>query len=154
MRKSYTPNELRTLAKQTGPQWSGEAHAALSFAADVIDAANAALAQPVSAKPLPQWIPVSERFPGHPPVLAGFFDKYSGKFKAIKAAWVAKHTEEIGASDFQGDEDYDAETDTSYWPEGWYEWNEFEETHWLVGQPITHWMPLPEAPSDITKEHP
>lgn len=45
MRKPYTPNELRTLSKQTGPQWSGEARAALSFAADVIDAANTALAE-------------------------------------------------------------------------------------------------------------
>lgn len=57
MRKPYTPTELRALAKQNGPQWSGEARAALSFAADVIDTANAVIAQPVSAKPLPPRTP-------------------------------------------------------------------------------------------------
>ena len=66
-----------------------------------------------------------------------------GKKYPIRAMWVPKFSEEVGASDFDGDEDYDEKTDTSYWPEGWYEWNRYEETHWRVDVPVTHWMALP-----------
>jgi hypothetical protein len=48
-RKPYTPNELRTLAKQTGPQWEGESRSALTYCADVIDAANSAVADAQAA---------------------------------------------------------------------------------------------------------
>jgi hypothetical protein len=48
--------------------------------------------------------------------------------------------------EFLTDPDYDEATDTTYWPEGWYECNENEETHWQVHEEVTHWMPLPEVP--------
>ena len=39
--------------------------------------------------------------------------------------------------------DYNEKEDLYYWPEGWYEWNRHEETHWRVGETVTHWMALP-----------
>jgi hypothetical protein len=30
---------------------------------------------------------------------------------------------------------------------GWYETNEYEETHWAVSDPVTHWMKLPDPPA-------
>lgn len=41
---------------------------------------------------------------------------------------------------------YDEETDEYYCEEGWYEDNEYDEVHWAVTDPVTHWMPLPEPP--------
>jgi len=43
MRKPYTPKDIRALAKQSGPQWESEVRAALMFAADLLDAADAAV---------------------------------------------------------------------------------------------------------------
>lgn len=43
--------------------------------------------------------------------------------------------------------DYNEANDTYYWPEGWYEWNETEECHWMLDNEPTHWMPLPAAPA-------
>lgn len=40
-RKPYTPDELRKLARQRGPQWDGEVRNALMYCADLIQAANA-----------------------------------------------------------------------------------------------------------------
>ena len=86
-----------------------------------------------------EWIPTADRMPPNgTPVLAD-----TGHKHPIRACWVAKFSEEVGASDFDGDEDYDEKTDTSYWPEGWYEWNRYEETHWRVDETVTHWMALP-----------
>ncbi len=86
-----------------------------------------------------EWIPTADRMPPNgTPVLAD-----TGHKHPIRACWVAKFSEEVVASDFDGDEDYDEKTDASYWPEGWYEWNRYEETHWRVDVPVTHWMALP-----------
>ena len=43
MRHAYNPDGLRLLAKSEGPQWAGEAKAALLYAADVMDAADAVI---------------------------------------------------------------------------------------------------------------
>lgn len=91
-----------------------------------------------------RWIPVSERLPECVPVLVAFTDDF-GRSKVARACWAAKHTLEAG--DFDGVADYDKAADEYYCPEGWYEWNEFEETHWLMNG-VTHWMPLPTPPKD------
>lgn len=75
------------------------------------------------------------------PVFADTGHKYP-----IRAMWVAKHTMEVGADDEFEEENYDEATDTYYWPEGWYEWNKHEETHWRVDDPVLGWMPLPTPP--------
>ena len=91
---------------------------------------------------VPAWQPIESGFPATGiPVLADIGEKYP-----IRACWIAKFTQEVGASDFEGDDDYDEATDTTYWPEGWYEWNRFDETHWLVDKPVKNWALLPAAP--------
>lgn len=99
-------------------------------------------AQAAQPAQVPAWQPIESGFPATGiPVLADIGEKYP-----IRACWIAKFTQEVGASDFEGDDDYDEATDTTYWPEGWYEWNRFDETHWLVDKPVKNWALLPAAP--------
>lgn len=42
--------------------------------------------------------------------------------------------------------EYCEEKDNYFLLEGWYEMNEFDETHWMVSNEITHWMDLPSVP--------
>ncbi len=95
-----------------------------------------------------EWISTAQRMPANEvPVLADIGKKYP-----IRAAWIGKFTVEVGAADEFCEEDYNTENDTSYWPQGWYEWNENEDTHWLVTQEVTHWMHLPTPPSVFTSQ--
>ena len=69
---------------------------------------------------------------------------YTGKGQPIRAQWVPTKTlEASGDGDFG---EYDEATDEIWWPEGWYETNAYEETHWLVDGQVTHWMSLPPPP--------
>ena len=86
------------------------------------------------------WISVDERLPeSGTPVLLDIGKKYP-----IRAMWApAKTLEASNDSDAVGD--YDEATDTYYCPEGWYEWNQHEETHWSVTETPRAWMPLPAS---------
>ena len=86
------------------------------------------------------WISVDERLPeSGTPVLLDIGKKYP-----IRAMWApAKTLEASNDSDAVGD--YDEATDTYYCPEGWYEWNQHEETHWFVTETPRAWMPLPAS---------
>jgi hypothetical protein len=44
---------------------------------------------------------------------------------------------------------YDERADEYWCPEGWFETNEFEDTHWQITDPVSHWMPLPKLPEDV-----
>jgi hypothetical protein len=83
--------------------------------------------------PLPGTLPE----PGKPVLLD------IGMEYPIRAMWAAKHTLEVGMEDDSGFGEYDEATDTYYCPEGWYEWNEHEETHWAVDETPTAWCELP-----------
>lgn len=89
------------------------------------------------------WIAVGEALPGPgKPVLVA-----CGKhcLRAAHAPHLTLSCDDWG--DFNDDGgDYDEATDTYYWPEGWYEWNHCEETHWLLDEAPTYWMPLPKTP--------
>lgn len=65
-----------------------------------------------------------------------------GKKYPIRAMWAAKHTVEAAYDDTDWGE-YDEATDTYYCPEGWYEWNEQEDRHWLVDKTPVAWCELP-----------
>jgi hypothetical protein len=66
----------------------------------------------------------------------------------LREEWIPKHFAEDDGDSYQGDADYCGEQDNYYWPEGWYEWNFYEETHWVVEGKVTHWMCLPDFPED------
>ena len=83
--------------------------------------------------PLPGTLPE----PGKPVLLD------IGMEYPIRAMWAAKHALEVGMEDDSGFGEYDEATDTYYCPEGWYEWNEHEETHWAVDETPTAWCELP-----------
>ena len=85
-----------------------------------------------------EWIPTADRMPiSSTPVLAD-----TGRKHPIRACWIQKFSEEVPCN-WDGDADYNEKEDQYYWPEGWYEWNRHEETHWRVDETVTHWMPLP-----------
>lgn len=97
---------------------------------------------------LAEWIAVTDRLPeGGKPVLVSY-----GK-KVLRAAHAGKFEldEENWGWDDSSTGDYNESTDMTYWPEGWYEWNEYEEVHWKLNPEPTHWMPLPEAYKEESK---
>jgi hypothetical protein len=75
----------------------------------------------------------------------------AGKVRRIRAQWVKAKTIESGWESDCGE--YDEETGCYYDPEGWYEcidnWDEY--TSVFVSATITHWMPLPPAPSGVNE---
>jgi hypothetical protein len=85
--------------------------------------------------------------PPNVPVLA-FIPSYGGgdKSRRIRAKCAPAKTLEV-SDDADGGE-YDEATDTFYCEAGWYETNEYEDTHWSVGDRVTHWMPLPPPPNE------
>lgn len=89
-----------------------------------------------------RWMPVGERMPqAMQPALATVLE--NNRLFVVRAVYAPKFgVEDYGT--FQGDTDYHEERDCFYWPEGWYEWNEHEDTHWRVDGEVLAWMPLPE----------
>ena len=70
-----------------------------------------------------------------------------GKEYPIRAMWAAKFTLPVSLEDDSGFGEHDERTDEWYCPEGWYEWNEHEETHWRVTETPRAWAPLPPTTS-------
>ena len=104
-----------------------------------------------------QWVAVSERMPDAGRTVLAFYLNRLGKARRIRAVYIAEKTREANDYDFSGDECggcYDEDTDTYYWPAGWYEridnWDEYSHVAVTEGA-ITHWMVMPEGPA-ITKE--
>lgn len=73
-----------------------------------------------------------------------------GNWRRIRAEWVPFHgrCNDDDWEDFAGDLDCDEETGKYYWPEGWYESNECEETSWHIDFEITHWQLFPPVPEE------
>lgn len=98
----------------------------------------------------PEPVPVSERLPEpNTKVLAHYFNDL-GKGRTICAIWVSAKTR----SDSYGDDDfteYDEESDTFYWPEGWYEaienWDDLGYVKVDEGE-VIFWQPLPKWPTN------
>jgi len=97
---------------------------------------------------LPAWQPIGAGLPkAGVPVLAFFRYASTGKGRVVRAMYAPSLTlTEEDWGDFQSGADYDEATDATYWPEGWYERNEYEETNWRLSEDVTHWMPLPAHP--------
>jgi hypothetical protein len=97
----------------------------------------------------PQWIACSERMPESGVTVLACYVNANGKTRRIRAEWVAAKTREGNGEGDDLDLVYDEDADMLFWPEGWYEqidnWPEY--TAIVVEGEITHWMPLPAAPS-------
>ena len=64
----------------------------------------------------------------------------------VRAQWIPRHTREGDDDEFRGELDHDDVNGGDYWPEGWYEHNEQEETSWMLSGKVSHWCPLPALP--------
>ncbi len=99
---------------------------------------------PQPAPSVPEWQPI-ETAPKRDGVLISIGNS------VIRAMFIPEFTLEDNGN-YLGDSSYKEENDTYYWPEGWYEWNDHEDTHWLVDEQPTHWMPLPKPPVSAMSE--
>lgn len=93
------------------------------------------------------WIKCSDQMPKPgTPVLAFVRAEARPKWtRRIRAMYAAPKTLEAADGD---DGEYDEERDAYFCKEGWYETNEYEEVHWVVHDRVTHWMPMPEPPTE------
>ena len=92
-----------------------------------------------------EWIPVNEKMP-EPCEYVLCFVKIADATRRLRAFYAAEKSVELDpevepwggcTEDENGD----------WWVEpGWYEANEYEDTHWRIAGKVTHWMPLPEPP--------
>ena len=98
----------------------------------------------------PEWISVDDSEPEPmTPVLAAFREEGRSRSRVIRAVWCpAKYANTEEWNYLDDGAEYDEDSDASYWPEGWYEWNETEETHWMLHGYVTHWMDLPDVPDN------
>lgn len=89
------------------------------------------------------WVRADERLPTAGKKVICYFNHY-GKDRRIMAFHAPSATieddNELEASE------YVEEKYRYFLREGWYEMNEFDETHWMVSNEITHWMDLPSVP--------
>lgn len=91
-----------------------------------------------------EFIAISEQMPRcEELILVAGINEY-GTEKILRAIYVRKHT--IIASSEDDNDEYDAAHDEYYIKEGFYEMNEFEDTHWKIDFEILYWMPLPKYP--------
>lgn len=107
-------------------------------------ATNATPEAVCSTAMLGAWVPVAERLPE--PGAAVLVARGKHVMRAVHVPHMAFCEATHGYFEPDGAAYYDEATDETYWPEGWYEWNEHEDTHWRVDREPTHWMPLPAPP--------
>lgn len=92
-----------------------------------------------------EWISVEDRLPEKDVPVMCYGLNSNGKGITLRAIYVPQyHMPDDG--DFSGDADYNEEKDEYFWPQGWYEWNEYEDTHWLISHIVTEWTYLTKPP--------
>jgi hypothetical protein len=97
------------------------------------------------------WVPVAERMPASGVTVLACYTNSAGKWRRIRAMWIAAKSYESGPESDMGE--YDEDTDCYCDPEGWYEkidnWPEYTACSVNEGV-VSHWMPLPAAPGATT----
>lgn len=123
-----------------------------TFAA--VNEARAMIAAAPAAPAADAWIPVSERLPDSGSTVIAYYLNSYGKGRTIRAQHVEAWTIEAeDVADVDTDcVEYSEQDDCYYLLQGWYEcidnWDEYYRVAVTEG-PITHWMPLPDAPIKI-----
>lgn len=97
------------------------------------------------------WIPVCERLPRTQQRVLIVYTTHHGK-PAITMGWHCK-ARTLESSYFEGDVDdeYDEAHDVFYMKEQWVDESAESECHYQISG-VTHWMPLPSAPIEITSD--
>lgn len=90
-----------------------------------------------------KWIRTTDRMPKPQKRVLVTVETRSGNLLAYLAAWIPKHTLEVGGYDWHNsDED---EHGNEYAPEGWYELPLVDdEGYYPIDLDVIAWMPLPE----------
>ena len=94
-----------------------------------------------------EWVDCKKYMPAPGQLVLAFVPKFGegAHSRRIRAQYAAEKTLAQHADADGGV--YDDGTDTYYCEAGWYETNGYEEIHWAVTDPVTHWTHLPDAPS-------
>ena len=100
-----------------------------------------------------EWIPVTERLPEsgvHVLVACEMYGQYlTGKY-VCDGFYVDRYSQKVENIDYDIACEYCEEDDEYYLWQGWYEviknWDDYNSI--VVGDTVTHWMPLPEPPKE------
>lgn len=94
-----------------------------------------------------EWIKVEDKLPGDDRPVLAYYKNCLDEGRIVRANYITKFTIESECDDDSFD--YCEESDTCYAKEGWYEFNEHEDCHWMIDEKVTHWMYLPKSPEKI-----
>lgn len=93
------------------------------------------------------WFSIADCLPESGRCVLAVLRYQEGGQVVIRAMYAPRHTlseDNYGYGElFDGD--YDEDTDTTYWHEGWYECSACE-AYWCLVEEVTHWMPVPSLP--------
>ncbi|WP_186166492.1 DUF551 domain-containing protein [Burkholderia gladioli] len=148
----FSESPSKYLEAGHGTQYQAGAPGVLSFARAV---ERAILTSPRAAAP--QWVLASDRLPDSSRTVLATYLNCSDKARRIRAQYVAAKTREASGETDELEGVYDEESDTYYWPEGWYEcidnWGDLSHVQVTEGA-VTHWMEMPPLPGDAAPAAP
>jgi len=101
-----------------------------------------------------EWIKCSNKMPEAKQRVLAYCKSSRGLNRIETSFYIPPKTvlaQELFGDDSFGTEEYDEEKDCYWSTEGWYEDSWESEQTWLISDPVTHWMLLPNYP-DLTSK--